>query len=311
MFVTIFAALAIVGGGLLAWTDHSARNASVAFPPMGDFIDAKGVRLHYLDRGEGQAVVLLHGSSGNVRDWTLSIFDEVAARHRAIAFDRPGHGHSARPDEAGWDPRVQARLIREALAAMGVEKPILVGHSWAGAVALAYALDYPDEVGGVLFLAGVSHPWPGGVGVDRTLAAAPVIGPLFANTIVTPAGKIFADRVVKGIFAPNPVPEGYVEGIGLPLVLRPETYVDNAEDLARLKPIVAEMSERYGEIRVPVILIAGEEDQVIWNSLHADALAREVEGARHVVLKGIGHMPHHAAPAAVLAEIDALAARVR
>ncbi|MCP1334840.1 alpha/beta fold hydrolase [Futiania mangrovi] len=311
MLVTLFAALAMVGGGLLAWTDHSARKAVEQYPPLGRFVEAGGVRLHYLDRGEGRPVVLLHGASGNLRDWTQSIFDAVAASHRAIAFDRPGHGHSARPDEAGWDPRVQARLVRAALASIGVEKPILVGHSWAGTVALAYALDYPDEVGGVLFLAGVSHPWPGGVGADRAIATTPVLGALFTNTLVMPVGRAVAGRAIEGVFAPNPVPPGYAEGLGLPLVLRPESYRANAEDLTNLKPIVAEMSERYGEIRVPVTLLAGAEDKVIWNSLHADALAREIEGARHVVLDGIGHMPHHAAPAAVLAEIDALAARVR
>lgn len=308
MFV-LFGVLAVTGG-LMAWTDYSARQGAEAFPPMGQFVEAEGIRLHYIDEGQGQPVVLLHGASGNLRDWKLSIYDDVASKYRAIAFDRPGHGYSDRMPEQGWDPRVQARAIHTALEKMGVEKPILVGHSWAGTLVLAYALQYPDDVGGVLFVAGVSHPWPGGVGVDREIGATPVIGHFFAQTIVTPVSGLVAEAAVESVFAPNPAPEGYAANIGMPLIVRPDTFRHNAEDLAKLKPILREMAPLYPRIDMPFAVVTGDSDDVIWTHLHSDPLPREIKGATMRVLPGVGHMPHHSAPGPVLEELDKLAARV-
>ena len=114
------------------------------YPPIGDRIRLSSGNLHFVQKGNGTPVVFLHGASSNLREWTSSVFDKVATRHHAIALDRPGHGWSDRRISKGHDPRVQAEILHELLRKLGVRRPVLVGHSWAGSVVLAYALQHPE-----------------------------------------------------------------------------------------------------------------------------------------------------------------------
>jgi pimeloyl-ACP methyl ester carboxylesterase len=276
------------------------------YPPVGRLVRIGTDDLHVLEAGEGAPVVLIHGASSNLREWTASIFDEVAARHRAVAIDRPGHGWSTRRAGNAHDPRVQARLINGVIRDLGIERPVIVAHSWAGAVALAHALDYPEETGGILFLSGVSHPWPGGVGWEHEAGAVPVIGRMLSWTVVTPGFLVRADAAIRNVFRPNAVPAGYGEAAATALYARPATFLANAQDLTRLKPIVAEMARDYHTIRAPLVALTGDSDRVIYTDLHTPPLVGKVPGARLEVLNGVGHMPHHVAPDTVLAAINDL-----
>ncbi|PYS82008.1 MAG: hypothetical protein DMF67_14410 [Acidobacteria bacterium] len=122
----------------------------------GEFVEVEGVRLHYLSRGEGRPVVLLHGNSGFAHDFAAVLETLDAGEFRALAFDRPGHGFSERPPQDGA-MSTQARLLRGALASLGVRKPLLVGHSWGGTLALAYALQFADEVSALVLLAPAAY----------------------------------------------------------------------------------------------------------------------------------------------------------
>lgn len=299
----------IVAAGLAGLTWLHKRETERRYPPVGEMVALGEGRVHVLRRGTGAPVVLLHGASSNLRGWTVSLFDAVAARHQAVAIDRPGHGWSERRSDDGHDPRVQARILHGALQELGVVRPVLVGHSWAGTVALAYALAYPENTGGILFLAGVSHPWPGGVGVQHEIAATPLLGPLFAWTLVTPAYLLYADTAIARVFGPDAAPANYREKAATALYSRPANFIANAHDLTRLKPIVTAMAPRYGEIRAPLIVLTGDTDDVIFTHLHSPPLAEKAPNGELRVLKGIGHMPHHAAPDAVLTAIDDLVAR--
>ena len=297
-----FLALALLWLGTRAWVVH----VEDSYPPLGRFLELNDRRVHLLEAGEGAPVVMLHGASSNVREWQASIFGRVAGRHHAIAIDRPGHGWSERNGADDHDPRVQAEIVHAVLEDLGVRRPVLVAHSFAGTVALAYALAHPDDVGGILFLSGVSHPWPGGVGWFQDVAAVPVLGPLFANTLFLPGYLARRESAIEKAFAPNPVPQGYASEAGVALYARPASITANAQDIVELKPIVAAMAERYHTLDVPLTVMTGDADQVIWSHLHSGPLAEKVEGAELRVLKGVGHMPHHARPDAVLSAIDAL-----
>ena len=125
----------------------------------------------------------------------LALGDRLAPRYRVILIDRPGHGWSDRPDLRGdASPARQAALVHEALERIGVTRAILVGHSWSGALVTAYALAYPDGVAGLVLLAPVTHPWPGGVGWYNPILTTPGIGTLFARTLALPLGKLLSAR---------------------------------------------------------------------------------------------------------------------
>src|SRR4051812_42252512 len=142
------AALAGANAVVARWTERR-------HPPRGAFATVDGVRLHYTDRGEGPAVVLIHGNAVTGEDWDTSGVAGILMRtHRVIIFDRPGFGHSTRPRNDAWTPERQADLIHEALIGLAVERPVVVGHSWGAMVALALAQRYQPDIAAVVLLSG-------------------------------------------------------------------------------------------------------------------------------------------------------------
>jgi pimeloyl-ACP methyl ester carboxylesterase len=228
-----------------------------------------------------------------------------------VALDRPGQGWSDRID--GRDaaaPARQAAIIREALQKLGVERAIVVGHSLAGAILPNLALDHSDLVAGTIYLAPVTHPWPGGgIAWYYHPAASSLFGWLMTRTLTTPVGLVMLEPAVRSIFAPRPPPPDYTERARIPLALRPSVFQANAQDVARLYSAVSAQQARYREISVPTVVIAGEADTIVRTDIHAHGLARDIAGAKLIVLPGVGHMPHHAAPDLVIGEIETLARR--
>ena len=280
------------------------------YPPIGEFINIDGLRIHYLDAGEGQPIVLIHGASSTLQDFTASLFYPLAQQHRVIAFDRPGYGYSERPWDHWPDPAEQAAVIKHALDQLGVEHPIVVGHSWSGSVVLAYMLHFPDAVAGGVLLAGGSHPWEGGVDWIYEVAGWPLIGSLFASTLVYPAGQLMLDQAISYVFEPDAVPEDYKERAAVRLALRPDTFQANAQDLRRLSDFLRQQSQHYSEIKQPLLLISGDADGVVpaWN--HADRLIKQIPQAQLVIMKNTGHAPHHAHTKQVVKLINDFAARI-
>ncbi len=293
--------------GLLGYSTWLSVRSEQQFPPLGRFVDADGIKLHYVTEGSGQPVVMLHGASGSLRDFVVSIFSDVAANYQAIAFDRPGHGYSMRAPEQGWNPAVQAGHIRAGLKELGIDRPLLVGHSWSGSVVLAYALAYPDEIAGVVVLGGATHPWKGSPPKwYNRLATSPWIGDLFTRLFVTPIGQASISTAIERTFAPNAAPASYRNEAGVRLILRPDNFRANAEDVIHLREFLADQSQRYGDIGVPLTIITGLQDGTVSPKIHSRALHSQVKHSKLVTFEGVGHMPHHVRPDAVLAEIERL-----
>jgi pimeloyl-ACP methyl ester carboxylesterase len=277
------------------------------------FVPVTGGRLHVVDLApaspaSGPPVVLLHGASGNLEDQRLTLGNRLARSHRVILIDRPGHGFSDRPGGAAdASPARQAALIAEALARLGVARAVIVGHSLSGAVATAFALDYPERVAGLVLLAPVTHPWPGGIYWYNKLAASPAFGALFARTLVMPLGLMMFRPGVESAFAPQSAPADYVRRAAGRLVLRPAEFIANAQDLAALKAFVTAQVPRYREIAAPTVIITGDRDRTVWPDIHARAIAEQIPNAKLIVLEDIGHMLPHVAPEVIVAEIEKLA----
>lgn len=287
-----------------------------AFPPRGEFFPSGGGRLHATRRDPARPsrgdVVLVHGASGNQADMMLALGDRLADRgFRVFAVDRPGHGYSARAMRDGWSPAVQASAIRAALEAAGVRRAIVVGHSWAGAVATNFALDHADFAEGAVLLAPVTHPWPGGVRWYYTLAATPIVGWLFAHVLVAPIGLASLRGAVAGVFAPQPTPPDYAARTGAVLALRPRVFRANAQDIVRLRAFLEAQAPRLPQIDIPVAVLTGDRDGVVLTEVHSHGCARDIRGARLRILPGVGHSPHWADPDTTAGFIEELAARVQ
>lgn len=305
MFLLIvLAALA----GLALVTQIGAALAERAHPAQGKMVEVAGATLHVVELGPQDAmpVVLLHGASSNL-EVMRPLADRLAQGHRVILVDRPGHGWSTRANFSDSTPQPQARMISEALQKLGVPRAIVVAHSWSGALALRIALDHSERVAGLVLLAPVAYPWPGGVSRYNYAVTAPVIGPLLAYTVTLPLGLMLADSGSRGVFAPQAMPESFVRDSATRLLLRPREFVANAWDLVSLRAAMAEQAPRYSDIAVPITIIAGDVDKTVSTHIHAQPLARAAKNAKLIVLNGVGHMIQYAAPDLVVAEIEAMA----
>lgn len=282
-----------------------------AHPPQGRMVEVAGARLHVVDLGPRDIatppIVMLHGASSNLGAMRQPLGERLATSHRVILIDRPGHGWSTRTNPWDSTPAIQGRMIAEALAKLGVNRAILVVHSWAGALGARMALDDPQAVAGMVMLAPVAYPWPGGVGRYNRIIATPVIGPLLAYTITLPLGTFLIGPGVRGVFAPQPAPDGYVENTATSLLLRPREFLANARDLVTLKAAVAEQAPRYANIKAPITIISGDQtDKTVSTNIHSRPLAATAPSAKLIVLPGVGHMVQNAAPDLVIAEIEAM-----
>jgi pimeloyl-ACP methyl ester carboxylesterase len=280
------------------------------FPAQGKPIEVFGATLNVLDIGPkdaaGPPIVLIHGASSNLETMRRPLGDRLAADHRVILIDRPGHGWSSAAGEDASTPAAQGRMIEEALKKLDVGPVILVVHSWAGALGARMALDYPARIAGLVMLAPVAYPWPGGVGWYNALVTKPVIGPLLAYTVTLPLGYFLMDRGARAVFLPRVMPDNFTTDTATPLLLRPGEFLANARDLVRLKQAVAEQAPRYAEISAPTVVISGDVDKTVSTNIHSRPFAAAVKGAKLIVLPGVGHMVQNAVPDLVVREIKAV-----
>ena len=281
-----------------------------AHPAQGKMIEVAGAALHIVDIGPraaaGPPVVMLHGASSNLEVMRQPVGATLAKNHRVILIDRPGHGWSTRANLEDSTPAIQGRMIDEALTKLGIGKAIFVAHSWAGALGLRMALDYPQRVAGLVMLAPVAYPWPGGVGIYNDIVTRPVIGPLLAYTITLPLGLLLTEPGARSVFLPQIMQEDYVRATATPLLLRPRSFLANAFDLVTLKAAVTAQAPRYGAIKVPTVVIAGDTDKTVSTSIHARPFTAAVPGAKLIVLPDLGHMVQNAEPDLVVREIEAM-----
>lgn len=295
--------------GLGAASEHITRQAEQDFPPSGQFIEAGGIRQHVIDRGSGPPLVMIHGAYGAAADFEASLMPRTAPRYRSIAVDRPGHGYTDAGNDADIAlPDAQARKLRAALQAIDVRRPVLLGFSYGGAVALSYALQYPDEIAALVLVNPATHPWRRNPPMPFGVADAPVVGPLLKHTIVTPAGMLLKDTAVDSVFAPDPVPESFGNA-PVALGLRPNDYAATAQEIRALDDFLRRQMPQYPSLRMPVAIVINDQDKSVVSAVHGRQLAAVLADVELIVTDGGGHPLHFSRPASVLAAIDWAAAR--
>jgi pimeloyl-ACP methyl ester carboxylesterase len=298
--LALTAAGAATAGFALA-TRQAARQAERARPAPGRFLTIDGVRLHYLDQGVGgPPVLLLHGNGSMVEDFASSgLIGMLAAQRRVVALDRPGFGRSERPRDRRWTPEAQAAVIAQAIRRLGLDRPVVVGHSFGTLVAMALALDHPEVLRGVVLVGGYFFPT---ARVDVPLfspPAIPVIGDVMRYTISPPLGRAMAGPLLRRMFAPRRIPARFEAEFPLPMTLRPWQIRALAEDTAMMVPAAARHSRRHAELRMPVAIVAGADDQIVSTAWQSRGLKKALPGSVLTVIEGAGHMVHHAAPEVV------------
>lgn len=308
------AATAALAGGT-AWTLTRAARAEAGWearhPPDGDLVEVEGRRVHVRvsgrARGTAPDLVLIHGANGHLRDFA-SLTPPLEAAFRVLAVDRPGLGWSDSWGRADSDPQAQARILRRALSGFGLRRPIVLGHSYGGAVAMGWALEAPEDTAALVILAGATYPWPGEFRAWYRAYGGPLGWPARA-AVAAFARDRQAARLIRAVFAPDPVPRGYLAQFGPGLSMRRAVQAASTRQVCALKGHLARMCRDYPGLALPIELVHGSHDRIVWPGIHAGRMAREVASARLEILEGVGHMPHHARPRAVLAAIHRAAGR--
>lgn len=283
---------------------YRTTRAEEESPPAGQFVEVEGVRLHYVERGSGEPLVLLHGAASMTPDFLLSsLVDKAAERYRVIIFDRPGYGYSERPRSTIWGPVTQAALFEQAFRQLDIDQPIVLGHSWGALVALALGLEFPQSLKGLVLMSGYFYPTRRPEIALTKITGVPLLGDLLRYTLSPWLVRSVWGLGLKNIFAPGPVPAHFKQ-FPVWLSLRPLSLRTAAEEFALLNPASDSLHGRYADLEPPCVILSGDGDRVLNPEDHSARLHAELKGSDYWVLPGVGHMPHHVEPQQVMAAID-------
>jgi pimeloyl-ACP methyl ester carboxylesterase len=288
-----------------AFLNHRlAKTAERSNPPQGRFVCVNGVRLHYIERGTGEALVLLHGNGSIVQYFETSGLVELASeKYRVIAFDRPGYGHSSRPRNVIWTPQKQADLIHDALIALGVENATVLGHSWSCTIALELAKRYPAFVNGLILASGYYYPTPRVDVVALSLPAVPLLGDVVRYTISPLVSRLMWPLMMKTLFGPAPIPKKF-DGFPKGLAVRPSQVRASASEAAMMIPYALLCPPNLAVLEMPVSIVVGGKDRLIHPEKQSGRLQKENPDQALLRLAHAGHMVHQTETEAVMGMID-------
>lgn len=310
-WIVVFALLAALG--YLGWnalvTRRLAADAERRIPRIGKTVTVGGDAVHYVDQGTGRPILFVHGLGGQLHHFRQTLFPAMGGDFRLVAMDRPGSGYSTRVSSGARIPE-QAEAIARFIDAVGLDRPLLVGHSLGGAIALRVALDHPGKISGLALISPLTHyvPTPpkefGGLYIR-----SPLMRRIIAATLAVPAGLKTARQTLDFVFGPQPVPEDYAIGGGGYLGLRPSHFYATSSDLVAVEQDLPGQMQRYGEIAMPVGILFGSRDRVLHHTRHGLAMEGRIEGIDIDILEGIGHMPQFVEAAKVAGFVKRIAAK--
>src|SRR5882672_1862175 len=308
VLLVVVALLAGGLGGLVIFTAITARRVETALPAGGQFIEVAGARIHYLDKGSGPSIVILHGLGGQMGNFTYALLERLTDEFRVILMDRPGSGYSRRAPGATGRLTEQAAIVAEFIRKLGLERPLLVGHSLGGAIALGVALDHPEVISGLALIAPLTH-------VPRNVPApfraldikSNLLRWLVAWTVATPVGIRRGKAILDAIFSPEPAPADFPTRAGGILGLRPRSFYNTSKDMRAVNLDLGAMVGRYPSLRVPVRILYGTSDQVLSHQVHGEAMKAKSSMVSLELVAG-GHMLPITAPD-LTAEFIKVAAR--
>ncbi|CAJ0688694.1 alpha/beta fold hydrolase [Ralstonia holmesii] len=290
MTSTILGVIAFALLAPVAFTFFIARRVTKGFPPEGKFIDVGADRVHYTDRGQGPAIVFVHGLCGNLRNFAYLDMDRLARSHRVIVIDRPGAGRSVRGEDSPANIYAQAGMVAQCIEKLGLDKPVLVGHSLGGAISLAVGLNHPHVIRRLALIAPLTHAEsapPGAFG--GLVLPSPLVRRLVSWTLAIPLSIINSRKAIAAVFAPETMPKDFpFKGGGL-LGLRPHVFYAASSDLVSAPEDLPDMERRYASMTVPVDMLYGRGDRILNVKRQGEALKQKLDRVNLRIIDG-GHM---------------------
>ena len=304
--------LLFVLSSLGMYTLAKVREARIEarYPPLGQMVEVNGKHVQAYVTGSGPDLVMIHGSSANMRDLIIALEDTLAPHFRVIIFDRPGLGYSDRLSAKGDTFIDQAMILRDAAKKLGADKPIVLGHSLGGIVSMAWATHAPDDLSALALISPVVMPFDTPTSTYYKMNKHPIIGPYINHFI---GAFHYEDAIQNGlneVFAPDPPPAGYREKMGVELVLRPKTVQNNARQRNQIHEQIRALEADYDNVRVPIEILHGDLDTTVSLKIHAEGLKNRIDDVNVTIWQDQGHMPHHFKQADILDAVQRLQSRI-
>ncbi|WP_421913290.1 alpha/beta fold hydrolase [Mesorhizobium sp.] len=302
-------AVAMIGYMVLS-TRRIAAEAEKQVPPVGKFVEIDGNRIHYVDTGEGVPIVFLHGLGAQLHHFLHPLFGRFGSGYRLIALDRPGSGYSVRTTGASGRLPEQAEVVRRFIEELGLEKPLVVGHSLGGAIALTLAVEHPQTISGIALLAPLTHMERRIRGLFKAIyIRSRLLRTVAANTVAIPMSLKYAGPTLDLVFSPQQPPADYGTKGGGWLGLRPSHFFATSTDLVAIEHDLGRIQQRYDEIAMPAGILFGTSDRVLGVGVHGRPMIEKIKGLEFESVAGVGHMPQFIEPERIVAFIKRVAER--
>ena len=261
-----------------------------SIPKFGKITTLKDAEIYWYETGHGKPIIMLHGLAGNLRNFTYALTDKLNQDYRVIAIDRAGCCWSKRSRPESATLQEQARIISEFIEKEKIEKPLVVGHSLGGAIALTLALEHKNKISGLALICPVTQMIDDIPDIFRFLNISNKWFRIFlAYTLSSLIGILTREKSFKTAFSPEPVCDDFAIKGGGDFALSSNSFIKTSEDLTFAISSAPSVVGREKELKLPTGVLFGEDDEILDAKLHGEKFS-ELTGAELKILPNKGHM---------------------
>jgi len=287
-YILLLLILAIVLSAI--FTKLASRRIKRSIPKFGKTTTLQDAEIHWFESGQGKPIIMLHGLAGNLRNFTYALVGKLDQEYRVIAIDRAGCGWSTRSKSESATLQEQARIISEFIDKEQIEKPLIVGHSLGGAIALALALEHKNKISGLALICPATQIIDKIPDMFKSLnISSPLIRFFVAHTFSSLIGILKRKKTFKAAFAPESICDDFNIKGGGDFALSSEAFIGTSEDLIFAQSSAASLVGREKELEVYSEVLFGEDDEILDAKLHGEKFS-QLSGSKLTMLPGKGHM---------------------
>ena len=287
-YILFFLILVIVLSAI--FTRLTSRKIKRSIPKFGKTTVLQDAEIHWYESGQGEPIIMLHGLAGNLRNFTYALVGKLDQEYRVIAIDRAGCGWSTRSKSECATLQEQARIISEFIDKEQIKRPLIVGHSLGGAIALALALEYKNKISGLALICPATQVIDKIPDMFKSLnISSPLIRFFVAHTFSSLIGILTRKETFKVAFAPEMICDDFSIKGGGDFALSSEAFISTSEDLIFAQSSATSLVGREKELEVYTEVLFGEDDEILDAKLHGEKFS-QLSGSKLTMLPGKGHM---------------------